>query len=49
MQEVKEKGRFLEILSNKKVDYKKEFIAGLTTFLAMAYIIAVNFKWYWNG
>jgi len=42
MQEVKEKGRFLEILSNKKVDYKKEFIAGLTTFLAMAYIIAVN-------
>ena len=42
MQEVKEKGRFLEILCNKKVDYKKEFIAGLTTFLAMAYIIAVN-------
>ena len=43
MQEVKrKKERILEILSNKKVDYKKEFIAGLTTFLAMAYIIAVN-------
>lgn len=34
--------RFLPILSNKDVDYKKETIAGITTFLTMAYIIAVN-------
>lgn len=42
MQEVKQKGRFLEILSNKNVDFKKEIIAGVTTFLTMAYIVAVN-------
>lgn len=38
---MKEK-RFLDILNNKNVDYKKEVIAGITTFLTMAYIIAVN-------
>lgn len=30
------------ILAHQKVDYKKEMTAGLTTFLTMAYIIAVN-------
>ncbi|WP_300383127.1 NCS2 family permease [Clostridium sp.] len=30
------------ILGNKGVDYKKEALAGLTTFLTMAYIIVVN-------
>lgn len=34
--------KLLPILSNKKVDMKKEMLAGLTTFLTMAYIIAVN-------
>ena len=42
MQKSKDKGRILEILSNKNVDMKKEIIAGITTFLTMAYIIAVN-------
>lgn len=42
MQQGNKKGKFLEILSNEKVDYKKEFLAGLTTFLTMAYIVAVN-------
>lgn len=42
MQNVKEKGRLLEILSNEKVNYKKEILAGITTFLTMSYIIAVN-------
>ncbi|MGG7176050.1 NCS2 family permease [Clostridium paraputrificum] len=42
MQEGKQKGRFLDILSNEKVDFKKEIIAGITTFLTMAYIVAVN-------
>lgn len=37
-----EKSRTLEILSNENVDYKKEVMAGITTFLTMAYIIAVN-------
>lgn len=32
----------MPILTNKKVNYKREMIAGLTTFLTMAYIIAVN-------
>jgi AGZA family xanthine/uracil permease-like MFS transporter len=36
------KERFLPILTNKNVDIKKEMLAGLTTFLTMAYIIAVN-------
>lgn len=30
------------VFSNQKVDMKKEMLAGLTTFLTMAYIIAVN-------
>lgn len=34
--------RFFEILENKNVNFKKEIIAGITTFLTMAYIIAVN-------
>ncbi|MGG7077418.1 NCS2 family permease [Clostridium sardiniense] len=34
--------RVFEILENKNVDFKKEIIAGITTFLTMAYIIAVN-------
>ena len=42
MQQVKEKKKFLEIFSNKNVNFKKEIIAGITTFLTMAYIIAVN-------
>ena len=29
-------------LSEKKTDVKTEIIAGITTFLAMAYILAVN-------
>ena len=33
---------FFEIFSNKEVDYKKEVMAGITTFLTMAYIIAIN-------
>lgn len=36
------KQRLLPILSNKNVDMKKEVMAGLTTFLTMAYIVAVN-------
>lgn len=42
MENLSPKERILPILSNKKVDYKKEIIAGVTTFLTMAYIIAVN-------
>lgn len=42
MEQTKTKGRFLDILSNEKVDFKKEIMAGVTTFLTMAYIIAVN-------
>lgn len=42
MGKTKTKGRFLDILSNEKVDFKKEIMAGVTTFLTMAYIIAVN-------
>lgn len=33
---------FFEIFSNKEVNYKREVMAGVTTFLTMAYIIAVN-------
>lgn len=40
MQEGRKK--FFEIPSFKEVDIKKEFIAGITTFLTMAYIVAVN-------
>lgn len=42
MKENSIKETLLPILGNKNVDFKKEFIAGLTTFLTMAYIIAVN-------
>ncbi|WP_294392220.1 NCS2 family permease [uncultured Clostridium sp.] len=42
MQQVNEKKKFLEIFSNENVDFKKEILAGITTFLTMAYIIAVN-------
>ncbi|OOM13644.1 NCS2 family permease [Clostridium saccharobutylicum] len=42
MQKEKKARRLLEILSNKNVDFKKEIIAGITTFLTMSYIIAVN-------
>lgn len=42
MQQVNEKKKFLEIFSNKNVDFKKEILAGITTFLTMAYIVAVN-------
>ncbi len=42
MQQEKTNKPFLELFTNKNVNMKKEFIAGLTTFLTMAYIIAVN-------
>lgn len=42
MQISKKGEKLLPIFSNKKVDMKKEMLAGLTTFLTMAYIIAVN-------
>ena len=42
MQTVTKKEKLLPIFSNKNVDMKKEMLAGLTTFLTMAYIIAVN-------
>ena len=42
MQDVKQKRRLLEIFTNENVDFKREIMAGITTFLIMAYIIAVN-------
>ena len=42
MEILSKKEKLLPILSNKNVDKKKEILAGLTTFLTMAYIIAVN-------
>lgn len=42
MESLSKKEKLLPILSNKNVDMKKEMMAGLTTFLTMAYIIAVN-------
>lgn len=42
MQKLNEQKKVFEIFSNKNVDFKKEIIAGITTFLTMAYIIAVN-------
>ena len=42
MVEKKKSSHFFDILSNEKVDFKKEIMAGVTTFLTMAYIIAVN-------
>lgn len=38
---VKRKNKFLNYFG-ENVDFKREFIAGMTSFLAMAYIIAVN-------
>lgn len=42
MKTLTKKESLLPILSNKNVDIRKEMMAGLTTFLTMAYIIAVN-------
>ncbi|MBW6409799.1 NCS2 family permease [Clostridium weizhouense] len=42
MQQEKRSEKVLGILSNENVDFKKEIVAGITTFLTMAYIIAVN-------
>ena len=42
MQNLTVKEKLLPILSNKNVNMKREMLAGLTTFLTMAYIIAVN-------
>ena len=42
METLTKKQKLLPILSNKNVDLRKEMLAGLTTFLTMAYIIAVN-------
>ena len=42
MEKLTLKEKFLPIFTNKNVDFKKEIIAGITTFLTMAYIIAVN-------
>lgn len=42
MEKTKNNKRFLSILENKNVDFKKEILGGITTFLTMAYIIAVN-------
>ena len=42
MKQKKKDNYFFDILSNEKVDYKKEVVAGITTFLTMAYIITVN-------
>lgn len=36
------KEKMIPILTNKNVNFKKEIVAGITTFLTMAYIIAVN-------
>ena len=42
MEKTLKKQGLLPILSNKNVDFKKEIVGGITTFLTMAYIIAVN-------
>lgn len=42
MENLEKKQGLLPILSNKNVNMKKEIVAGITTFLTMAYIIAVN-------
>ena len=42
MQKLSMKERILPILGNKDVNLKREIVAGVTTFLTMAYIIAVN-------
>lgn len=42
MENSAKKQGLLPILSNEKVNFKTEIMAGITTFLTMAYIIAVN-------
>lgn len=42
MQTLSKREKVLPIFSNNNTDMKKEMLAGLTTFLTMAYIIAVN-------
>lgn len=42
MENLSIKEQVLPILTNKNVNFKKEIVAGITTFLTMAYIIAVN-------
>lgn len=42
MEKSSKKQGLLPILSNDKVNFKTEIMAGITTFLTMAYIIAVN-------
>ena len=42
MKNLEKKQGLLPILSNENVNMKKEIVAGITTFLTMAYIIAVN-------
>lgn len=42
MESSSKKQGLLPILSNKNVDMKREIMAGITTFLTMAYIVAVN-------
>lgn len=42
MENSQEKQGLLAILQNKNVNIKREIMAGITTFLTMAYIVAVN-------
>ncbi|WP_066893908.1 NCS2 family permease [Clostridium nigeriense] len=42
MESSSKKQGLLPILSNKNVNIKREIVAGVTTFLTMAYIVAVN-------
>lgn len=42
MENSSKKQGLLPILSNENVNFKREIVAGITTFLTMAYIIAVN-------
>lgn len=42
MENLSIKEQVLPILTNKNVNFKKEIVAGITTFLTMAYIIVVN-------
>lgn len=42
MEQKDNRSHFFEIMNNKNVNFKKEIVAGITTFLTMSYIIAVN-------
>ena len=42
VQQTSEFKRLFPLLANENVNMKKEIMAGITTFLTMAYIIAVN-------